>query len=222
MRTSLTLLAAAMTLTSSAALASVLVVKSLGPSSKLYPPGKALAEGTKLNLQGGDVVTIIGPSSARTFRGPGSFDSTQVTLASAAGQRGRFGALRSTDITRSPSIWDIDVSQSGRICVAESKMFQLWRPQSDGSATVQIRSADGKTQNLSWAAGKALTSWPTALPVKSGAQYQVEWPDSGDKSKLEIVTVKEPPKDLQGAAQVLIENGCQNQLDLLVAGASKN
>ena len=33
--------------------------------------------------------------------------------------------------------------------------------------------------------------------------------------------VKSPPADMVGAAQVLIENGCQNQLDLLVDGASK-
>ena len=51
--------------------------------------------------------------------------------------------------------------------------------------------------------------------------YQVEWPDSGDKSNLDLVTVPPPPTDLVGAAQVLIEHGCQKQLDLLVESASK-
>ena len=41
------------------------------------------------------------------------------------------------------------------------------------------------------------------------------------RAALDFVTVDQPPADLVGAAQVLIENGCQNQLDLLVAGASK-
>jgi hypothetical protein len=36
-----------------------------------------------------------------------------------------------------------------------------------------------------------------------------------------FVTVASPPKDLVGAAQLLIENGCENQLDLLVQSASK-
>ena len=97
----------------------------------------------------------------------------------------------------------------------------MWRPDSDADATVTIRSADGKSQQLTWAAGKALTAWPAALPIKNGASYQIEWPDSGDTSSLDVVTVQSPPADLVGAAQVLIQNGCQKQLDLLVQSASK-
>jgi hypothetical protein len=37
-----------------------------------------------------------------------------------------------------------------------------------------------------------------------------------------FVKVAATPSDLVGAAQVLIEKGCQNQLDLLVESASKN
>lgn len=213
---------AALALGSSAAVASVVVVKSLGPSAKAYPPGKTLPENAKIMLQGGDVVTIIGPSSAKTLRGPGSFEANQVTLTAAAGQRGRFGALRATQVAHSPSIWDIDVTQSGKICVADPARLQLWRPDSDRAATIQIHAADGKSQPLTWAAGKALATWPSALPVKTGAQYQLELPDGGDKNDVDVVLVNSPPGDLVGAAQVLIENGCQNQLDLLVAGASKS
>jgi hypothetical protein len=88
--------------------------------------------------------------------------------------------------------------------------------------TVKIRTADGSTQDLTWAAGSALAPWPASLPIVGGVQYQVEWPDGADTSKLDIVTVNSlPTDDLVGAAQVLIEHGCQNQLDLLVDGASK-
>ena len=59
------------------------------------------------------------------------------------------------------------------------------------------------------------------MPVKNGATYQIEWPDTGEKSSLDIVTVPGTPGDLVGAAQVLIEHGCQKQLDLLVDSASK-
>ncbi len=206
---------------STAALANVVVVKSLGPSAKSYPPGRTLPESAKINLQGGDVLTVIGPSSAQTLRGPGNFDAKQVTLASAAGQRGRFGALRAAEIAHNPSVWDIDVSQSGKICVTDASKLQLWRPDSETAATVEIRAADGKSQQLSWAAGKALTAWPAALPINNGASYQIEWPDSGEKSSLDFVTVPGAPADLVGAAQVLIEHGCQKQLDLLVESASK-
>src|SRR5215218_1924841 len=105
--------AAAVALTSTAAVASVVVVRSLGPSAKAYPPGKTLSESAKITLQGGDVLTVLGPGSAKTLRGPGNFEAKQVTLASASSQRGRFGALRASEVAHNPSIWDIDVAQGG-------------------------------------------------------------------------------------------------------------
>lgn len=214
--------AVAIVMGSTAALANVVVVKSLGPSAKSYPPGKMLPESAKISLQGGDVVTVIGPSSAQTLRGPGNFDAKQIALASAAGQRGRFGALRASEIAHNPSIWDIDVNSGGKVCIAEASKVQLWRSDSEGPVTVKLRSADGKSQELSWAAGTALAPWPAALPIRSGTQYSVDWPDGGDSGKLDVVTVASPPTDLVGAAQVLLENGCQKQLDLLVESASKS
>src|SRR3954462_11508241 len=123
--------AIAIALSSSAALANVVVVRSLGPSAKAYPIGKTLPETAKISLQGGDVVTVLGPRSAQTLRGPGNFAAGQVTLASAAAQRGRFGALRTGEIAKNPSIWDIDATQSGKVCVADTSKLKLWRPDAD-------------------------------------------------------------------------------------------
>jgi len=209
--------AAALALSSTVALADVVVVKSLGPSAHAYPPGKTLAPTAKIILQGGDMVTVLGPATAQTFRGPGNFDAAQVSLASAAGQRGRFGALRTATVAHTPSIWDVDSTQSGKVCVVDASKLQLWRPDSDSAANVAISSPDGEPQPLSWARGKALAAWPAALPVTSGAHYQIQWPDSADESNLEFVVVKAAPADQVATAQLLIQNGCQNQLDLLVA-----
>jgi len=208
-------------LSSSVAMGSVVVVKSLGPSSKAYPPGKTLPESAKITLQGGDVLTILGPASAQVLRGPGNFAAGQVTLASSESKRGRFWALRASEVAKNPSIWDIDVTQSGKMCVTNASKVQLWRPDSEAAVTINIRSADGKSQDLNWAAGKASASWPASLPITPGSQYQIEWPDTGDKSSVTFVTVPNAPPDLVGAAQVLIEKGCQHQLDLLVEGAKK-
>lgn len=213
--------AAAVALSSTAAVASVVVVRSLGPSAKAYPPGKTLPESASISLKGGDVVTLLGPSSAQTLRGPGNFNAKSVTLASAAGKRGRFGALRTAEVVRNPSIWDLDVTQSGKMCVTKTSKLNLWRPDTQAAAKINIRSADGKTQAIDWAPGKASIAWPAALPVSNSAEYQIEWPSSGEKSSVQFVTVANAPSDLQGAAQVLIQNGCQNQLDLLVESASK-
>jgi hypothetical protein len=212
---------AGLALVSTALSASVVVVKSLGPSAKAYPPGKMLPTSAKIALQGGDVVTVLGPSSAKTFRGPGNFDAAQASLVSASSQRGRFGALRSVKVGHSPSIWDIDATQSGKVCVLAAKKLQLWRPDSDAAASVQIHSADGDMQKLSWASGQALAPWPTALPLKNGGKYDIEWLEKQDKSSLEVATVDSVNADQIATAQVLIQNGCQNQLDLLVAQADK-
>lgn len=213
--------AAAIACGSTAGFANVVVVKSLGPSAKAYPPGKTLPETAKINLLGGDVLTVIGPSSAQTLRGPGNFDAKQVALSAAASQRGRFGSLRAAEVAHNPSIWDIDASGGGKVCVANASKLQLWRPDSEAPISVQIRSEDGQTQTLSWAAGNALAAWPSALPLKNGASYSLEWPDGGDTSKLQVVSIPSAPTDLVGAAQVLLQNGCQKQLDLLVESASK-
>lgn len=211
----------ALAVTSSAALANVVVVKSFGPSAKAYPRGKTLPPATKITLQGGDVVTILGPGTAQTFRGPGNFDTTQVSLDNAASQRGRFGALRTGHIERSPSIWDIDVTQSGKVCVADAKKLQLWRPDSDVAESVEIRAPDGSAQKLDWAKGKALASWPESLAVSSGAKFEIASSERPDKSSLEVVTLSSVPADPVATAQVLIANGCDNQLDLLVAQSAK-
>src|SRR5215208_356843 len=141
MRTKLMLLgaAAAVTLSSTAAVASVVVVRSLGPSAKAYPPGKTLPESAKITLQGGDVVTVLGPNAAQTLRGPGNFAAGQVTLASAAAKRGRFGALRTTEVAKNPSIWDVDATQSGKMCVSQTGSLKLWRPDAESEAKVNIR-----------------------------------------------------------------------------------
>ena len=214
--------ATALALSSTTAVASVVVVKSLGPSAKAYPPGKTFSESAKITLQGGDVVTILGPSSAQTLRGPGNFAASQVALASAAARRGRFGALRAGEVAKNPSIWDLDATQSGTMCVSNPAKLNLWRPDVESAAKVMVRSADGKSHELKWEAGSDLAEWPRTLPVKSGAEYHIEWPDSGEKNSMTFVALKSPPSDLVGAAQLLIENGCQNQLDLLVSNAGKS
>ena len=131
--------AVALAFASTAGVANVVVVKSLGPSAKSYPPGKTLPETAKISLQGGDVVTVLGPASAQTLRGPGNFDAKQVALASAAGQRGRFGALRAIEVAHNPTIWDIDVNAGGKVCVADQAKLQLWRGDSEAPAMSQNR-----------------------------------------------------------------------------------
>ena len=64
--------------------------------------------------------------------------------------------------------------------------------------------------------------WPSQLPIANGGEYQLDWTGGGDSSKLSFVTVGAPPADLVDAAQLLIDKGCQNQLDLLIESAGES
>jgi hypothetical protein len=201
--------------------AKVVVVRSIGPSAKAYPPGKALTDTSSIKLNNGDSVTLLGPSASRTLRGPGTFTASTVdrsSLAMAAGRRSRFGAMRSGEITTNPSLWDVDVTQSGKVCIAEPAKLKLWRPNADSAATLSIRGGPN-TQAIEFPKGHATVPWPAQLPVANGGEYQLEWAGGGDSSKLSFVVVNAPPADLVDAAQLLIDKGCQNQLDLLVETA---
>jgi hypothetical protein len=205
------------------ATAANIVVRSAGPSAKTYAPGKALPDSASIVLRPGDMVTILGPNSARTLRGPGTFtaaSANRTQLAMAAGRRSRFGAMRTGDVVKNPSIWDVDVTQSGKMCVNDPAKLAMWRPTADSEATLNIRTKDGKAVPVAWAAGKTTAAWPANLPVTEGAEYQLEWPNSADKSAVSFVLVPGAPADLVGAAKVLLDKGCQNQLDLLVDNAS--
>jgi len=203
--------------------AKVVVVRSVGPSAKAYPPGKAMLDSSSIKLGTGDAVTLLGPNASRTLRGPGTFTASTVdrsSLAMAAGRRSRFGAMRSGEITSSPSLWDVDVTQSGKMCIAEPAKLKLWRPNAESAATLSIRTGPN-THSIEFAKGHATVPWPAALPVANGGEYQLELAGSGDTSKLSFVMVNAPPSDMVGAAQLLIDKGCQNQLDLLVETADK-
>ena len=205
---------------SSASLATVLVVRAAGPSAKVYPPGKALPESAKIQLQPGDSVMLLNSNGARTLRGPGTFSvaASGEGLAEAANRRARFSAMRSSEVPLNPSPWNLDITQSGKLCVANPGSLTLWRPQKDDEIKLTIRGS-GSEQTLDWPAGRDTIAWPAALPVTTGAEYQLSQPDSGDMARVTFVTLANPPGDKIGTAQSLIANGCDNQLDVLVDGS---
>jgi hypothetical protein len=205
---------------SSASMATVLVVRAAGPSAKVYPPGKALPETAKIQLQPGDSVMLLNTNGAKTLRGPGTFSvaTSGENLAAAANRRARFSAMRSGEVPLNPSPWNLDVTQSGKLCVADAAKLTLWRPTKDDTIKLTIRGGGGE-QTLDWPAGKDTIAWPASLPVTSGAEYQLSQADSGDMARVTFVTLANPPADRVGTAQSLIANGCNNQLDVLVDGA---
>ena len=213
------LIAAATALAASSAslAATVLVVRAAGPSAKMYPRGKALPDSAKIQLQPGDTVMLLKPDGTRTLRGPGTFALAAVTSggANAINRRARFSALRSGAVRLNPSPWNLDVTQSGKLCVVSASKLNLWRPEAEAAAQLTVKGG-GVEETIEFPAGKDTIAWPASLPVTSGAEYQLSHPETGDSARVTFVTVSNPPQDAVGTAQTLIANGCENQLDVLV------
>ncbi|QNM83638.1 hypothetical protein H8M03_04750 [Sphingomonas sabuli] len=204
---------------STTSVATVLVVRAAGPSSKVYPPGKALPESAKIELRSGDSVMLLNTNGARTIRGPGTFAvATNDSPGAGANRRARFSAMRSSAVPLNPSPWNLDITQSGKICVANAGKLTLWRPQKDDAIKLTIKGA-GTEQTIDWPAGTDTLAWPAALPVTGGSEYQLSQANSGDSARVTFVTLASAPADNIGTAQSLIANGCNNQLDVLVETA---
>ncbi len=215
-----TLLAlAAAALVAVPAAANVLVVRSSGPSAKSYPPGHNFPDNAQVTLRPGDVLIVLGGQATRTLRGPGTFPvsagAAKVALASAQ-RRGRFSAMRAGEVPPVPSVWHLDVTQSGKVCVADTAKVQLWRADSADTLSLTVAPAGGAARTVEWPAGQEVLDWPKDLPVAADASYELSWSGSSDKSKLVFASVGTAPADEQGVAKALIAKGCQNQLDALL------
>ena len=212
--------AAAAILAAPAALAAApLVVRSLGPSAKSGPPGRAVGENTPLVLKAGDVVTVLAPSGARTLRGPGVFKISGGSGAAPFNPRSRFSAMRGPEVPPAPGLWDVDVSRGGNVCLNDPKQVVLWRPANGAKATLQVVPAAGAAQPVAWPAGGLVQRWPKQLPIADGAEYSLKWADSGKPVRLRFKTLAAVGEDPTLLAKALIDNGCVAQLDLLINAA---
>jgi hypothetical protein len=208
--------AAAVLAAPAASMATPLVVRSAGPSAKTYPPGRPVGENMPVVLKAGDVVTVLAPSGARTLRGPGTFKVAGGGTAPAFNARSRFSAMRGPEVPPSPGLWDVDVSKSGNVCLADSGQVVLWRPAAAAEATLQVIPANGAGQPVAWPAGRLVQRWPQQLPIADGSEYSLKWADAGQPIRLRFKTLAAVGEDPTVLAKALIDNGCEAQLELLL------
>lgn len=200
------------------AAANVLVVRSTGPSAASYRAGQSLPDNARITLRAGDQLTILANGGTRTFRGPGTFSpNTRVaasTTVNSGGRIARVGAVRNAGIVPSgPTIWHVDVTQSGNFCLTSAGNVMLWRP--DASAPVRFTiSGPGGTRTLNWAANQPTAALPST--VTNGATYTFTQPGVAVPVTITFKVLASEPRDVEGVASALIANGCQGQLDVLV------
>ncbi len=206
------------------------VVKSSGPSAGQYPVGKKLDDSASITLKAGDSVTVLTSAGTRVISGAGTHrvgaagankrSAFAVLTRQRSGNRVRTGAVRagaSTAVARNPNLWNLDVSQGGRMCLTDSNLVNLWRPQTEGQATYIFRSAPSDFHvHVTFDDGVSQASLSSdALPLTATSAYSVSGPDGTSAQLVEFVILDSAPEDPESMAAVLAENGCTAQLDLL-------
>ena len=210
------------------AAADILVVRSLGPSAKAYPPGKSIPESAKITLKASDSIVLLDGRGTRTLRGPGTYSAgapsnaasgktAVASLGATTQRRARVGAVRSVGtVSRSPTIWHVDISKSSTVCLADPKSVTLWRADAKRPVTMTVTAPDGTTQQLPWTKDSSTLSWPSELSIAEGVDYRLSWSGAPAPTLLRFKWLPAKPAGLEDMAQSLIRNNCQAQLDLLI------
>jgi hypothetical protein len=205
-------------------MADILVVRSIGPSARSFPPGKRLPESARISLKPSDQLIVLDGRGTRIIRGPGTFTAGAPAVGRVASatptvdRRARIGAVRGleTGELRPPSIWHVDVAKSSTVCVADPSKVTLWRADPAKALILNIGGPGGRTKQLGWQPGSSTLAWPSDLPVADGAEYRLSWSGGATPTAIRFRTMPTKPAGLEDMAQILIRNQCDAQLDLFI------
>ena len=223
--------AAAIALTAtSAAVAGTIVIRSSGPSAKAFPVGKSLSDGSRVALKAGDTLVLLDAKGTRTLAGAGNFDigsngrgvATASAFTALIGNSGtrqvRTGAVRGTNIgpARVASLWYIDTSKSGTVCLKDMTRATLWRADMSNPVTMTL-TYNGKSVPLAFSTGQAVKTWPVAeVPLTVGGEYRISGPGQATPTTISIAPFTASGDAADDVARGLIGQGCTAQLDALV------
>lgn len=211
-----------------AALAGV-VVKSSGPTASRYPVGTKLDDSASITLRDGDVVTVLTAEGTRVIRGAGTHrvgDRPQVAndrfaalTRKRAANRVRTGAVRSEndETPTNPSLWYVDVTRSGMICLYDLAAVRLWRPGTAGTSTYRVVDAAGPANvDVTFDDTVVIAALdPARLPIAEGGAYRVYGPDGALSADLRFVQIGEDFGTPDALAETLIAKGCTVQVEAL-------
>jgi hypothetical protein len=206
------------------------VVKSTGPSSTKYPVGTKLGDDASIALKEGDVVTVLTAEGTRVIKGAGTFrvgDRPQVAsdrfaslTRKRAATRVRTGAVRGDGdgVATNPSLWYVDITRSGTICLYDLATVRLWRPGTEGTVTYKI-AAHGKgaaAAEVTFDDTVTVAALdPARLPITEGIHYMITAPDGTTSTTFNFVLLSEDYAAPDALAEALIAKGCSVQLEAL-------
>lgn len=218
-----------------AAMAGV-VVKSTGPSSTKYPVGTKLDDNASISLKAGDVVTVLTAEGTRVIKGAGTFrvgDRPQVAsdrfaslTRKRAATRVRTGAVRgdSDGTATNPSLWYVDITRSGTVCLYDLATVRLWRPGTDGTATYRVMGhgpghmETGVQAEVTFDDTVTVAALdPARLPITEEGHYMITGPDGSTSAELTFVLLADDFAAPDALAEALIAKGCSVQLETLAS-----
>jgi hypothetical protein len=187
----------------------------------------SLQDGQDLTLltASGQVIKLEGPSEAAPEAGlqGGGGDDVKTAMAALITERkvrtSEVGVVRGDEV-KLPDPWVVDVTHPGTTCVQAGKPVVLWRGGNLTATRVDFAPKD-RSWNISgnWPAAADRLSLPATMPLKDNFDYVVAL-----GSNLAPVTVRLIPPAVNNDAMragYMIEAGCENQLNALLAAYSK-
>ncbi len=210
-------------LSATAAEAQILILRANGPIAQRLRAGTMLPDTRPIRLAAGDTLELLGETGTWTWRGPGDFPRAAGTVRSAAvmvapdRRRARVGAVRSVPgaAESRPNLWMVDVGTPGAVCVLGQEPPVLWRLDAETAATQTLSGPGGATAEIAWAPGQAAAPWPEGVPLVDGGAYALR--QTAATTSIVVRTLEAAPESVTDAAQALLEEGCDAQMDLLVA-----
>ncbi|WP_026091896.1 hypothetical protein [Porphyrobacter sp. AAP82] len=214
-----------------AAMAGV-VVKSTGPSATRYPVGAKIDDNATITLKPGDVVTVLTAQGTRVIKGAGTFrigDRPQVAAdrfasltRKRAATRVRTGAVRG-DLEgnpTNPSLWYVDVTRSGTVCLYDLASVRLWRPGAPDTITYRMFNREnGAAVDVTFDETVTVAALdPIRLPIVEGATYSITGPDNSTSAQVSFVLLEGDFEAPDALAAALLDKGCTVQVDMLAAG----
>lgn len=224
--------AAALALVAPAAALAGVVVSSSGPSAAQYPVGRQIADNDRIVLRAGDTLTVLQNGGTRVLRGPGTVVLAQGSAASSnaafaalttqrAARRARTGAVRTgaTGAVSNPSLWYVDVTKAGTVCLPSPANVRLWRAdtQADSTYAIEPEGASEAPIAATFPAGEMLAAWDVAHPPVAGQTYRIGHGSGTNAVDVRFAFLDAVPANAEALAAALIERGCTVQLAQLAA-----
>jgi hypothetical protein len=216
-------LLAALGSVSAAAVAEVMILRSVGPSAQRYKAGQRLPDNVTLVLRPGDSVSVLKATGTRVFRGPGSFSVSAPPQTAQAtppnGHRRGTGVVRGTgeaERLRFDNLWQFDAGISGTACFRKGAPLQLWRAATDKPLSLSLSPGSGSPVSIEWKAGQQLlTLEPKHL--REDGRIEFQQPGATRPTRIALKEVQADPADRVALAAALLAKECRDQTDTFIA-----